>query len=92
MLVTLYSWRRKDPRTGRWRKLTWRMTEASAAEHAKVYGVELEKVAGSEEVREDLRGTGATFFHAHCSAAIEAHFDKVQARLGSLPAKGEETE
>ena len=54
MPITLYSWRHKDPSTGRWRVLRWKMTEPDAAQHARVYGVEVEKVAGSAEVREPV--------------------------------------
>jgi hypothetical protein len=63
------------------------MTEESAAEHPKVYGVELEKVLGTDEIREDLRGSDVMFFHAHCTGAIEAYFDKAQMHFGPLSAK-----
>ena len=51
MAITLYSWRLKEPRTGRWRLLRWKMTEDDARQWAAAEGAELERVEGSEEVR-----------------------------------------
>ena len=90
MPITLYSCRQKDLSTGRWRVLRWKMTEPDAAEHARVYGVEVEKVPGSEDVREDLRGQGALSIHPHCTEAIEAYFGETLPRLGSAPAEEEQ--
>ena len=56
MPITLYSWRIKDPRTGRWRVLRWKMTEEDAQAWAKKEGAELEKVPNSEETRTDVDG------------------------------------
>jgi len=54
-MLTLHSWRRKDPRTGRWRVLRWKMTDNSARQWAEKEGAEIEKVPGSEEIRTDVR-------------------------------------
>jgi hypothetical protein len=56
MSVTLYSWCRKDPRTGRWRVLRWKMDDEEAHAWAKAEGAELEKVPNSEELRVNLDG------------------------------------
>ncbi len=64
------------------------MTEDSAAEHAGVYGVELEKVDESKEIREDLPDQGVMFFDAHCTEAIYEYFAKMQSDFGSPSAKG----
>jgi hypothetical protein len=53
--LTLYSWRRKDPSTGRWRLLRWKMGDEEARLWAEKEGAELEKVPNSEEVRVDGR-------------------------------------
>jgi hypothetical protein len=46
-------WRKK----GRWRKLTWEMSEAKAAEWARATGIEkIEKVLGSEKHYVDVGG------------------------------------
>ena len=92
MSLTLLSWGQNDPRTGRWRKLGWKMTEGDAAEQNRVYGIELEKVPESEEVREDLRGGGVMFFDAHCTEAIQTHFGQMQARRGLGRDEGGENE
>lgn len=55
MTVTLYSWRRKDPRTGRWRALRWKMTEDDVRQWAAMEGAEIQKVSGTDETRADLR-------------------------------------
>ncbi len=51
MSVTVYGWRIRDKRTGRWRKLRWKMAEKDAAQWAAKEGVEIEKIEGSAEVR-----------------------------------------
>lgn len=56
MPITLYSWRRKDPRTGRWRELRWKMTDEDAQAWAAKEGAELEKVLNSAETRIDIDG------------------------------------
>ena len=62
---------------GGWEVLHWAMTEADAAQWARHNGVDLQKVEGSREERQDLYGDGdrqvlpaapgkgATFFPAH---------------------------
>lgn len=64
MPITLYSWRRKHPHTDRWRVLRWKMTDEDARRWAETEGAEIEKVPGSEEVRTEVPGHGAMFFHA----------------------------
>jgi len=54
MTLTLYLWRIKDKRTGRWRTLRWRMTEADAQDWASKEGVEIQQVENSAEVREPI--------------------------------------
>ena len=66
--VTLYSWRQKDSNTGRWRTLSWKMTELDAAEHASVYGVEIERVEGSAEVRQPILVGWGGFVQGTCRA------------------------
>lgn len=61
MSIMLHSWRRKDPHTGRWRVLRWKMTEEDAKRWASKEGAELEKVLGSDETRADVRGQGVAF-------------------------------
>ena len=55
MTIVLYLWRQKDRNTGRWRTLSWKMINEDAAEHVRVYGVEIEHVPGSAETREPIR-------------------------------------
>lgn len=57
--ITLYSWRRKDPGTGRWRVLRWKMTDDDAREWAAKEGAELERAPNSEEVRTKRRWPAA---------------------------------
>lgn len=86
--ITLHSWRRKDPKTRRWRVLGWKMTADQAKDWAAKEGVELEMVDGSAETREPIAtgwgssvgARGATFFHAHCTEAIVRHFDDFGAK------------
>ena len=54
MGLTLYLWRIKDKRTGRWRTLRWRMTEADALDWASEEGVEIEQFENSAEEREPI--------------------------------------
>ena len=79
MPITLHSWRRKDPRTGRWRVLAWKMTEDDARQWASRGSAEIEKVPNSEEVRNAVSGYGAVFFPAQSTKAIEQHFDDLGA-------------
>ena len=59
MGATHFLWRVREPRTGRWRVLRWKMTAAAAAAWAASQGViEIEKVEGSAETREDHYGRG----------------------------------
>lgn len=78
MSVTVYSWRIKDKRTERWRKLRWQMTEQDAAEWVTKEGVPIEKIEGSEVVRTDLSGRGATFIPAQSTGAIENYFNGLE--------------
>jgi len=61
-MAPLYRWRVYDAtspwkKRGGWRDLSWKMTEAEAADWARANGVErIERVEGSEEVRTDLDG------------------------------------
>lgn len=54
MSITVYGWRIRDKRTGRWRKLCWQMTEQDASKWAAKEGVEIEKIEGSSEVRHPI--------------------------------------
>lgn len=74
MTVALYSWRRKDPRTGRWRVLGWKMTDNEAARWAERKGTEVEKALNSEETRAPVAGYGAVFIPARSSAMIAQDF------------------
>ena len=56
MPLVVYSWRRKDPRTGRWRLLRWKMNDGDAQAWAKMEGAELERVEGSAEERTPTTG------------------------------------
>ena len=49
---TVWQWRCYKPGKRSGKVLRWSMTEEAAAEFAKREGVRLEKVAGSEEIRE----------------------------------------
>ena len=91
MAITLYSWRRKDPRTGRWRKLTWKMTEEDARGWARKETVEIEQVEGSAQERQPIglmpSGTiplasrkGATFFPAQSTDVIDEYFKQLDQR------------
>jgi hypothetical protein len=80
MTLSLYSWRRKDPRTGRWRVLAWKMTEEDARKLSEREGTELERVPNSEEIRTPVSGYGAVFFPAQSTGAICQHFDDLGAR------------
>ena len=55
-MVTVYRWRIKDKRTGRWRVLRWSMTEQNAIDWARKDGVEIKRVEGSREDRTDVDG------------------------------------
>ena len=79
MPLTLYSWRRKDPHTGRWRLLAWKMTEDDARRWAAKESAELEKIPNSEEARTAVSGYGAVFFPAQSTEAIAQHFDDLGA-------------
>jgi hypothetical protein len=46
------NWRIKDARTGKWRQLRWKMTEEHARQWAKMEGVEIERVPGTDEERQ----------------------------------------
>jgi len=81
MPLTLNSWRRKDPRTGRWRVLAWKMTDENARQWAAKEGAEIEKVPNTEEVTTDVSGRGAVFFPARSTEAIENHFVDLGAKL-----------
>jgi hypothetical protein len=82
MPLKLYSWRRRDPHTGRWRGLHWKMTEVDARRWAAKVGAEIDKVPGSEEVRTEVGGYGAVFFPAQSTGAIERHFSDLGAKPG----------
>ena len=56
MVVILYSWRHKDPRTGRWRLLRFKLSDDQARDWTESEGVELEKVPNTEERREGSEG------------------------------------
>jgi len=45
MSITVYSWRIRDMRTGKWRTLRCKMTERDALDWATMESVELEKAA-----------------------------------------------
>lgn len=56
MTRSIYSWRVKGNRRDIAERLPrWKMTEEEAAEWGRRWGVELEKIAGSEEQREAPR-------------------------------------
>ena len=59
MVVTLHSWRMKDPRTGRWRLLRFKLSDDQARDWTEKEGVELGKVPGTEERREGSEGHSA---------------------------------
>lgn len=80
MQLTLNSWGRKDPRTGRWRVLRWKMTEDDARQWAARESAEIEKIPNSEEVRTAMSGYGAVFFPAQSNEAIEQHFTDLGAK------------
>ena len=97
MPLVLYSWRRKDPRTGRWRALRWKMTDADAAAWAKREGVEIEQIPGSREERTASGqftppvpgcSTGAMFITAQSVGAIEAYFDEIEKGILNAPDPG----
>jgi hypothetical protein len=54
------------------------MTDEHAQMWAAKEGAEIERVPNSEEARTDVRGQGATFFHAQSVDAIERHFDALE--------------
>lgn len=56
VLVVVYEWQVRDKVTGRWRNLSWKMDELSAAAWAVREGVEIRPVEGSREERHDLDG------------------------------------
>lgn len=78
--INLYSWRRKDPRTRRWRVLRWKMTVEDAKRWAKQESAEIEQIPNSEEIRTDVSGRGAVFFPAQSTEAIEQHFTDLGAK------------
>jgi hypothetical protein len=52
MADTVFGWRIRDKTSGRWRKLTWKMTEAEAKAWAEKEGhPEIEKLKWSRAVR-----------------------------------------
>ena len=56
--VLLWHWRlRNAMKRGGWEVLHWVMTEADAAQWARHNGVELQKVEGSREERQDFSGS-----------------------------------
>ena len=58
--VLLWHWRlRNATKRGGWEVLHWAMTEADAAQWARHNGVELQKVEGSREERQDFSGKPA---------------------------------
>ena len=54
--VVTYRWVAKEPHTGRWKELTWSMTEEDAAEWARKEGTSIARINGSKEVRTDVDG------------------------------------
>jgi hypothetical protein len=82
MSVALYSWRHKDPCTGRWRTLAWKMTEEGARRWAEREQAKIEKISNSGEVRTAVNGYGALFFPAQSALAVEQHFDDLGAKPG----------
>lgn len=55
----MWHWRlRNVKKRGGWEVLNWSMTEADAAQWARNNKVELEKVEGSREERQDYYGDG----------------------------------
>lgn len=54
--VEKWLWVAKEPRTGRWKELTWMMTESEAAEWARKEGTSIARIKGSKEVRTDVEG------------------------------------
>ena len=53
-------WRRRvyDPQKKRWQELRWRMSEDQAAKWAAKEGVQIERIEGSREERQDIYGDG----------------------------------
>ena len=76
MSIAVYSWRRKDPRTGRWRVPAWKMTDDDALRWAAREGAELERVAGSEETRTDVGGYGVVFFPSQSTGTTNIDFEE----------------
>ena len=56
MVVTLYSWRHKDPCTGRRRVLRFKLSDDQAREWTEKESVELEKLPNSDEHRKSSEG------------------------------------
>ncbi len=55
--AVLWRWRlRNVKKRGGWEVLSWAMTEADAAEWGRNNKVELEKISGSREERQDFSG------------------------------------
>ncbi len=52
--ITVYASRIKDQRTGRWRKLRWKMTEDHTREWSAKEGVAIEKLEAGAEVRQPI--------------------------------------
>jgi hypothetical protein len=55
--VVLWFFEEKNKR-GRWKRLSWRMTDEDAQRHMERNGVELRKVENSREERQDYYGNG----------------------------------
>jgi len=79
-MIIFCSWRRRDPHTGRWRVLAWKMTEDDARRWAAKEHAEIEKIPNSEEIRTAVSGYGAVFFPAQSTEAISQHFDDLGAK------------
>jgi hypothetical protein len=55
--IVLWFWEKKDKR-GRWRRLSWCMTDESAELYMQNHGIELRKIESTREEREDYYGNG----------------------------------
>ena len=85
MIIPLCSWRRKDPRTGRWRVLAWNITDEDAKRWRTREKAQIEKLPSADAVRTAVGGYGAVFFPAQSTEAIEQPF----ADLGAKPENDE---
>jgi hypothetical protein len=59
IITILHSWRMKDPRSGRWRQLKFKLSDDDARKWIEKEGVELEKIASTEERRHGSEGYSA---------------------------------